>query len=298
MANTKKRHRMTRTKVTYCCFTSPLLYGWHAKIMHITFDPLGASLKRCLSLFLWHRLHPTSKHVIFVIGDGLYLWPVTFIIADGLHLWPVTYKVSIGDGLWQVVTGMIKVRHLCGNIGGVQHQDASLLWLFIIFEHAILKNSNCLRLKMVYTKVVGLNQINNFVVENFFRWGCFGIQIHGFNFEFQIFKCPQMEKKVYIKVVGCDQICNFVVEKIFIWDRYSCEMGYIWHLKVMIKEKYLIVGHMWWCSPVVREGTREAKVVGSNPGNGGKIARAHIRDLRLDTRARWKKKIFFNFYWN
>ena len=51
-----------------------------------------------------------------------------------------------------------------------------------------------------------------------------------------------MEKKVYTKDVGCDQIYNFVVEKIFIWDRYSCEMGYVRHLKVMIKEKYLIVG--------------------------------------------------------
>jgi len=47
-----------------------------------------------------------------------------------------------------------------------------------------------------------------------------------------------------MKVVGCDQIYNFVIEKIFIWDRCSCEMGYIRYLKVMIKRKYLIVGHM------------------------------------------------------
>ena len=46
-----------------------------------------------------------------------------------------------------------------------------------------------------------------------------------------------MEKNVYMKVVGRDQIYNFIVEKIFIWDRYSCEIGYIRHLKVMIKEK-------------------------------------------------------------
>jgi hypothetical protein len=45
-----------------------------------------------------------------------------------------------------------------------------------------------------------------------------------------------------MKVVGREHIYNFVVEKIFIWDRYSCEMGYVRHLKVMIKEKYLIVG--------------------------------------------------------
>ena len=38
----------------------------------------------------------------------------------------------------------------------------------------------------------------------------------------------------------------------------------------MIKGKYLIVGHMWWCSSVVVEGTREAEAVGSNPGNAGK----------------------------
>jgi len=45
-------------------------------------------------------------------------------------------------------------------------------------------------------------------------------------------------KKVYMKVVSRDQIYNFVVEKIFILDRYSCEMGYIRHLKVMIKKSH------------------------------------------------------------
>jgi hypothetical protein len=50
----------------------------------------------------------------------------------------------------------------------------------------------------------------------------------------------------------------------------------------MIKEKYLIVGHMWWCSPVVSEGTREAEVVGSNPSNAEKIVCA-------------KKEFFFIF---
>ena len=51
-------------------------------------------------------------------------------------------------------------------------------------------------------------------------------------------------KKVYMKVAGRDHIYNFVIEKIFIWHRYSCEMGYIRYLKVMTKEKYLIIGHM------------------------------------------------------
>ena len=85
---------------------------------------------------------------------------------------------------------------------------------------------------MVYTKVVGLNQIYNFVVQIFFNWGCFGTQIYGLNFEFQIlkiFKWPQMGKMVYTKVVARDQIYNFVVEKFFIWDRYSCETDYIRH---------------------------------------------------------------------
>ena len=65
-------------------------------------------------------------------------------------------------------------------------------------------------------------------------------------------------KNIYMKVVGHDQIYNFVVEKIFIWDRYGCEMSYIRHLNVMIKRKYLIASRMWWCSPVVGKGTREA----------------------------------------
>jgi len=54
----------------------------------------------------------------------------------------------------------------------------------------------------------------------------------------------------------------------------------------MIKEKYLIVGHMCWCSPVVGKGTREAEVVGSNSSNAGKnrtraYSRKKSRDLRL-----------------
>ena len=53
-----------------------------------------------------------------------------------------------------------------------------------------------------------------------------------------------MKKYIYTKVVGRNQIYNFVAEKIFIWDRYSCEISYIRHLKVMIKDKYLIIGHM------------------------------------------------------
>ena len=53
---------------------------------------------------------------------------------------------------------------------------------------------------MIYTKIVCLNPIYNFVVEIFFSWGYFGTQIHGLNFEFQIFKIfkwPHMEKIIY-----------------------------------------------------------------------------------------------------
>ena len=96
--------------------------------------------------------------------------------------------------------GNIKARHLCDDIGDVQHQGASTLWLLLIFEHAIIEKFKLSQIKkLVYKKVVGLNQIYNFVVQNFFNWGCFGTQIYGLNFEFQIFKIfkwPQMAKKV------------------------------------------------------------------------------------------------------
>ena len=62
----------------------------------------------------------------------------------------------------------------------------------------------------------------------------------------------------------------------------------------MIKEKYLIVGHMWWCSPVVGKGTREAEVVNSSPGNIGKNrTRAYLRKKSRDLE---KEKYFFDFY--
>jgi len=64
----------------------------------------------------------------------------------------------------------------------------------------------------------------------------------------------------------------------------------------MIKGKYLIVGHMWWYSPVLGKRTREAEVVGSNSGNTGKnrtraYSRKKSRDLRRERGG--KNKIFF-----
>ena len=130
------------------------------------------------------------------------------------------------------VTGIIKTRHLYDDIGDVQHQGASPLWLFIIFKHTILKNSNCLRLKNGLYKSCRSQPDLQLCSWKFFDSDCFGTQIRGLNFEFQVFKIfrwPEMEK-IYIKVVGRDQIYNFVVQKIFIWECYSCEIGYIRHL--------------------------------------------------------------------
>jgi len=67
-----------------------------------------------------------------------------------------------------------------------------------------------------------------------------------------------MKKMVYKKFLVLDQIYNFVVEKIFIWDRYSHQMGHVRYFKAMLKEKYLISSHMWWCSRDGREGSHEA----------------------------------------
>ena len=61
----------------------------------------------------------------------------------------------------------------------------------------------------------------------------------------------------------------------------------------MIKGKYLIIGHMWLCSPMVGEGIREAEVVGSNPSNAGKN-RTRAKNHETCERA-GKKKIFFKF---
>ena len=59
----------------------------------------------------------------------------------------------------------------------------------------------------------------------------------------------------------------------------------------MIKEKYLIIGHMWWCSLVVGKGTREAEIMGSNSGNARKNrTRAYSRK-----KLRGGKNIFLIF---
>ena len=65
----------------------------------------------------------------------------------------------------------------------------------------------------------------------------------------------------------------------------------------MTKEKYLIVGHMWWYGPVVGEGTRKAEVVGLNPSNAGKNRTRAYSRKKIDMRRQCggKKKIFFWF---
>ena len=72
---------------------------------------------------------------------------------------------------------------------------------------------------------------------------------------------------VYMEFVDRDQIYNFVVKNIFIWNHYGHQMGHIRHLKVMLKEKYLISSHMWWCIPVVGTSMCEVNVTGLNPPN-------------------------------
>ena len=73
--------------------------------------------------------------------------------------------------------------------------------------------------KIVYIKVVDLDQTYNFVVHKIFIWGrlvmIFAFQIS--NFKFQNFKRTSDEKMSYTKVVDLDQIYNIVVEKVFIW---------------------------------------------------------------------------------
>ena len=192
------------------------------------------------------------------------------------------------------MTGIIKVCHLCDDICGVQHQGASSLWLFIIFEHGIWKNSNCLRLKNGLYKSCRSQSDQQLCSWKFFQLRLFWYPNTWFKFWISNFQMTSW-KKVYMKVVGRDQFYNFVVENIFIWDRYSCEMDYIRYFKVITKGKYLIVGHMWWCSPVVGEGTREAEVVGLNPSNVEKnrtrtYSCGKSRDLRCEHGR--KKKIF------
>ena len=64
----------------------------------------------------------------------------------------------------------------------------------------------------------------------------------------------------------------------------------------MIKGKYLIVGHMWWCSLVVGKSMREAEVVGSNPSNAEKNrTRAYLRKKSRDLQIYIRAKYFFLF---
>jgi hypothetical protein len=64
---------------------------------------------------------------------------------------------------------------------------------------------------MVYTKIVVLNTIYNFPIENFMIYSCLGSQILFYFIDFEI----QMNLSVYIvdtKVLVTDPIYNFVVD--------------------------------------------------------------------------------------
>jgi len=172
--------------------------------------------------------------------------------------------------------GNIKAHHhLCDDMGNIKvHHFCDFL---SYLNTRFLKSSNGLRLKNSLYKSCRSQQDLQLCSWNFFQLRLFSHPNTWFKFwisNFQNFQMSSDGKIVYMKVVGP--------------DRYSCEMGYIRHLKVMTKEKYLIIGHMWWCSLVVG-GTREAKVVGSNSGNGGKNnTRAYSRKKSSLWWHRWR----------
>jgi len=65
------------------------------------------------------------------------------------------------------VTDNIKARHLCDDIGDVQHQGASLLGLLLIFEHAIFEKFKLSQIKKLNYKVVDLVEAYNFCIDQF-----------------------------------------------------------------------------------------------------------------------------------
>ena len=131
-----------------------------------------------------------------------------------------TYKFDIDDGQHQSTSPLWWHRWRV-TLRRVNFVTFINIWTYNFLKIQIVSNQ-----KLVYTKVVGLNQIYNFVVQNFFSWGCFGTQIYGLNFKFSKFSNDlRWKKKVYTNVVARHQICNFVVKFFFhlrslqLWNR-------------------------------------------------------------------------------
>ena len=94
-----------------------------------------------------------------------------------------------------------------------------MCWLGLFKTTNFLNFKIISKKKIVYKKVVDLDQTYNFVVHKIFIWGrlvmIFAFQIS--NLKFQNFKRTSDEKMSYTKVVDLDQIYNIVVEKVFNW---------------------------------------------------------------------------------
>ena len=84
---------------------------------------------------------------------------------------------------------------------------------------------------MIQIKVLDLDELYNFVIDDFFNWNHFVFKniiwsYHILKFEFKLFKQSLMEKwpiqkygkMTNIKVADLDKLYNFVVDNFFIWN--------------------------------------------------------------------------------
>ena len=106
--------------------------------------------------------------------------------------------------------------------------------------------------EMTKIEVIDLDELYNFVIDDFFNWNHFVFKniiwsYHILKFKFKLFKQSLMEKwpiqkygkMTNIKVADLDKLYNFVVDNFFIWNHLLCKK-IIW-ISYIIKFKFYIV---------------------------------------------------------
>ncbi len=81
---------------------------------------------------------------------------------------------------------------------------------------------------MTEIKVIDIDELFNFVVDNFFSWNHLVFEnivwsCHIFKFKFKLFKKKLHRKVIKIKVIDLDELYNFVVDDFFSWNHLVFE---------------------------------------------------------------------------
>ena len=86
--------------------------------------------------------------------------------------------------------------------------------------------------EMTKIKIVDLEKLHNFVVDNFLSWNHFVKENYVWISKISIFKKSSNGEITKMKVVDLEKLCNYLVDNFFIWNH-------------LVKKNYVWISHIW-----------------------------------------------------